>query len=366
MPFRFGLIGAGVAAEIHIPAMRCLPGVQVVGIADVNLARADAIAKRYGIPRVYETTEALLADARVDAVDILTPHHLHLPAVKAAAKAGKHVLVEKAMAPTVAAADEMIAVCRAHGVALGGIFQNRFTPGARALRQTVQGGLLGRIFLASASVKLRRSLGYYQRAAWRGRRDEAGGGVLMIQAIHTLDLLQWVMGMPRSVLARTATVLHPVEVEDLAVAVLEWDSGAVAVLQATTAAPLESPPEIEIHGDRGVAAVFDNRGELAFWSSTPDRPSNLPDRWTRYAAEFRDQDPAAPSQASPEPHAENIRDFVAAVREGRSPLVDGEEARRAPVIIEALYRSQDTRRWVEVDRGDTGDRGRSGGSEDSG
>ncbi len=356
MPFCFGLIGAGVAAEIHVPAMRRVPDVEVVAVADVDLARAKALAHRYDIPEVFESTDALLAGAPVDAVAILTPHHLHLPAVRAAAKAGVHVLVEKALAHTVAAADEIIEVCRAHGVTLAGIFQNRFTPVARALRDAVQGGSLGRIFLASVSVKLRRSAAYYQSAPWRGRRDEAGGGVLMIQAVHSLDLLQWVLGMPWRVLARTATVLHPVEVEDLAVGLLEWDTGAVAVLQATTAASLESPPELEIHGERGMAAIFDSRGELAFWCSTLNRPSSLPERWRLYAAHYREQEALGPSQATPEPHAEQIRDFVTAIREGRQPLVDGTEARKALVIVEALYRSADTGRWVSLDRrGETRD-----------
>lgn len=348
MPFRFGLIGAGGVAETHILAMRMLPDVQAVAVADVDPARAKALAERYRIPGVYDTAEALLAGAPVDAVAILTPHHLHLPAVRAAARAGKHVLVEKAMAHTVAAADEMIAVCRAHRVTLAGIFQNRFTPAARALRQAMQDGSLGRIFLASVSVKLRRSGEYYRRAPWRGRKDEAGGGVLMIQAIHTLDLLQWVMGTPRRVLGRIGTVVHPAEVEDLAVGFLEWDTGAVAVLQATTAAVPEFPPELEIHGDRGTAAIFDSRGYLAFWSSTLDRPSSLPERWALYASHYHEQEATAPSQASPEPHAEQIRDFVAAVREGRPPLVDGVEARKALVIIDALYRSAELGEWVEV------------------
>lgn len=352
MPFRFGLIGAGGVAETHILAMRMLPDVQAVALADVDPARAKTLAERYGIPGVFDSAEALLAGAPVDAVAILTPHYLHLPAVRAAARAGRHVLVEKAMAQTVAAADEMIAVCRAHRVTLAGIFQNRFTPAARGLRQAVQDGSLGRIFLASVSVKLRRSAEYYQRAPWRARKDEAGGGVLMIQAIHTLDLLQWVLGMPRRVLGRAATVVHPVEVEDVALGFFEWENGASAVLQATTAALPEFPPELEVHGDRGTAAIFDSRGYLAFWSSTLDRPSSLPERWALYAAHFHEQEATAPSQASPEPHAEQIRDFVAAVREGRPPLVDGAEARKVLVVIEALYRSAERREWVELGAGE--------------
>ena len=353
MPVRFGLIGAGVAGELNASAMRIVPDVHVVAIADVDLQRAKALAERYNIPEIYESTETLLANASVDAVAILTPHHLHLRDARAAAKAGKHILVEKAFAHTVSAADEMIDVCRAYGVTLGGIFQYRFTPAARALRQTVLDGSLGRIFLASVSVKLRRAAEYYQRAPWRARKDEARGGVLMIQAIHTLDLLLWVMGMPRRVLGRTGTVVHPIEVEDLAVGFLEWGNGSIGVLQATTAAVPENPPELEIHGDRGTAATFDSRGNLLFWSSTLDRPGSLPERWTMYASQFREQEAAAPSQATAEPHAENIRDFVAAVREGRRPLVDGAEARKALLIVDALYRSAAQERWIELGPSDS-------------
>jgi len=172
--FRFGLIGAGVAAEIHVAAMLSIPGVEVVAIADANAPRAKALASRHGIPEVYESGEALAARAAVDAVAVLTPHHLHLAMVRAAARAGRHVLVEKAMAHTVAAADELIEVCRAHGVTLAGVFQNRFTPAARMLRDAVQGGALGQVFLASVSAKEHRPARYSRRGgAGRGRPGAA-------------------------------------------------------------------------------------------------------------------------------------------------------------------------------------------------
>lgn len=347
MPFRFGLIGAGAVADTHVQAMRMLPDVQVAAVTDADLARANGLAARHGIPEVHESIDALVKSPSVDAVDVLTPHHHHLAAVTLAAQAGKHVLVEKAIAHNLADADQMIELCRAHRVILGGIFQNRFSQAGRSLKRIVEDGSLGRIFLASVSVKLRRAAEYYQRAPWRARKSEAGGGVLMIQAIHTLDLLQWVMGMPRSVFGRTATVVHPVEVEDLAVGLLEFNGGTIAVLQATTAAIPEIPPELEIQGDRGTAAVFDSRGYLGFWSSTLDRPSPLRERWSLYASHFHEQEATVPTQASPEPHAENIRDFVAAVQEGRPPLVDGREARKALVVVDALYRSAELGMCVE-------------------
>lgn len=339
MPVRFGLIGAGVAGELNASAMRMVPDVEVVAVTDMDQSRAEALAVQHGIPEVYPDTDTLLASASVDAVAILTPHHLHLPQAVAAAKMGKHVLVEKAFAHTVEAADQMIATCRRHNVVLGGIFQTRFTPAAQRLRLTVQAGEIGRVFLATIKVKLQRSAAYYQRAAWRARKGEAGGGVLMIQAIHTLDLLLWVLGMPRHVLGRIATAVHPVEVEDVAVGILEFDGGAFGVLEATTAAIPENPPELELHGSRGTAATFDSRGFLTFWSSSMDCPGSLADRWRCQAAEFREQEASTPSQAALEPHAANIQDFVTAVRAGRVPLVDGLEARKSLLVIEALYAS---------------------------
>ena len=336
-PFRFGLIGAGVAAEIHIAAMRTVPGVEVHAIADAVPARARALATRYGIPEVHESGEALASSAPVDAVAVLTPHHLHLPYVVAAANAGRHVLVEKAIAHTVAAADELIEACRGRGVTLAGIFQNRFTPAARRLREAVAGGALGRVFLASVTVKEHRAPGYFLDSPWRGRKAEAGGGVLMIQAIHMLDLLVWVLGMPRRVVAHTRTAVHDVEVEDVAVGLLEFEGGVMAVLQATTGAMPEQPPSVDIHGDRGTATVSGSWGHLAFRL-----------RMGTGLGEDVEQDPPV-AGPSVEPYAAQISDFVTAVREGRPPLVDGAEARKAVVVVEALYRSAGTGGWVSVD-----------------
>jgi predicted dehydrogenase len=336
-PFRFGLIGAGVAAEIHVAAMRTLPGVEVHAIADAVPERARALATRYGIPEVHESGEALARRAAVDAVAVLTPHHLHLPYVLAAASAGRHVLVEKAIAHTVAAADELIDACGARGVTLAGIFQNRFTSAARRLREAVAGGVLGRVFLASVTVKEHRAPGYFLDSPWRGRKAEAGGGVLMIQAIHMIDLLLWVLGMPLRVVAHTRTAVHDVGVEDVAIGLLEFEGGVVAALQATTGAVPEQPPSVDIHGDRGTATVSGSWGHLAF------RLRTGAELGVDLASGLR------PTQPLVEPYAAQIADFVAAVRERRPPLVDGAEARKALVVVEALYRSAGAGGWVTVD-----------------
>ena len=341
-PFRFGLIGAGVAAEIHVAAMRMVAGVEVRAVADADSGRARAFASRLGIPEVYDTGEILAARAPVDAVAVLTPHHLHLPYVRAAARAGRHVLVEKAIAHTLADADELIEACRAGGVTLAGIFQNRFTPAARGLRDAVSSGALGRVFMASVTVKEHRAPRYFHDSPWRGRRAEAGGGVLMIQAIHMIDLLHWVLGMPRRAVARIGTAVHAVDVEDVAVGLLEFDGGVMAAVQATTGAVPEQPPSVEIHGDRATATVSGSWGHLALSL----RPGTSSSEAQTVAVDLHAGGPHA--QPSVEPYAEQIGDFVAAVRGGRSPLVDGVEARKALQIVDALYRSAASGRWVDV------------------
>jgi predicted dehydrogenase len=348
MPFRFGVIGAGGAAVLHLPAMRTLQDVEVLAIADVDGRRAAGLAQRYEIPGVYDSAEALLTKAPVDAVAVLSPHHQHLPVVRLAAERGVHVLVEKALAPVLADANAMVDVCREHHVVLGGILQYRFTPGARRLRQIVQNGSLGRTFFASVTAKFRRSDEYYSAAPWRGRKTEAGGGVLTTQAIHTLDLLIFSLGMPRRVCGRMATVAHRIEVEDVAVGLLEYGPDCLAVVQTTTAAVPEQPPQLEIHGVRGTAATFDNQGQVLFWASTLDQPGTLPERWQMYAAAYQGQESGSYNQTALEPHAENIADFVAAIQEGRSPQVDGVEATKVLRLIHALYASSATGNWVDL------------------
>jgi UDP-N-acetyl-2-amino-2-deoxyglucuronate dehydrogenase len=348
MPFRFGLVGAGGAAALHVPAMGHIPGVEVAAVADVDEQRAAALAARYSIPKIYGSTAELLAKASVDALAVLSPHHLHLPAVQLAAEHGVHVLVEKALAPTVADAEAMIELCRTHQVVLGGILQYRFTPGARQLRRIVQDGSLGRIFSASVSAKFRRSADYYTSAPWRGRKAEAGGGALTTQAIHTLDLLIHAMGMPRRVFGRAATLTHRIEVEDVAAGFLDYGLDCLAVVQTTTAAVPEQPPQLEIHGARGTAATFDNQGQVLFWASTLEQPGSLPDRWRTHAAAYQGQESGSYNQAVLEPHVENIADFVAAVRDGRAPQVDGIEASKVLRVIGALYASSASGTWVDL------------------
>ena len=166
----------------------------------------------------------------------------------------------------------------------------------------------------------------------------------MIQAIHMIDLLQWVLGMPRRALARVRTAVHAVDVEDVAVGLLEFDGGLTATVQATTAAVPDQPPTVEILGDRGTASVSGSWGHLEFRLRTSVAETEAPAATATIDAEARRAHPAV------EPYSEQIKDFVAAVRDGRPPLVDGGEARKALVIVDTLYRSAESGRWVDLER----------------
>ena len=233
---RVGIVGCGNIAGNHLTAFRAAPGVDVVACCDVDPERAAGFATRHGVPAAVPDVEALL-DLGVDVVSVCTPHPTHEAVVTAAAARGAHVLCEKPIAIELASAARMIAACDAAGVTLGVLFQRRFWPAAQRIRAAIDDGTLGTPFLGHASVLLHRDTSYYTADPWRGTWATDGGGVLMTQAVHNIDLLAWFMGECVEVSAAHATVKHgaAIEVEDTAVATLRFASGGLATLAASTA-----------------------------------------------------------------------------------------------------------------------------------
>ena len=201
----------------------------------------------------------LLRREDIDVITVCTPNGLRLPLAEEAAMAGKHLVIEKPIAISLKEADRIIAACERAGVHLMCVFQLRYGRAATALRWAIQNGRLGRIVLADAAIKWFRPQAYYESAAWRGTWAQEGGGALMTQGIHTVDLLRWMMGPVRSVSARMATLVHRIEVEDTLVATLTYDSGALGVIEATTAAHPGLPARIEVCGARGTVALEADR-----------------------------------------------------------------------------------------------------------
>jgi predicted dehydrogenase len=232
----FGILGLGMIAEFHFKAIQELSGCRFVAGFDTIPGRAADFCAKHG-GAAYDDLNAFLADREVDIVTVATPSGLHLDGALAAIKAGKHVIVEKPLEITTARCDSIIAEAKAKGVKVGTVFPSRYHGPSKIIKQAIEAGRLGRIVLADAQIKWYRSQEYYDSGKWRGTWQFDGGGALMNQGIHAIDLLQWFMGDVREVYAQTATLAHErIEVEDTAAAVLQFANGAIGVIEGTTSA----------------------------------------------------------------------------------------------------------------------------------
>jgi UDP-N-acetyl-2-amino-2-deoxyglucuronate dehydrogenase len=325
------IVGAGAVARYHAQAVAQAAGARLVAVSRSDAARAAEASAEFGVP--CETSiEALLARPDVDAVAICTPSGQHAAQAVAAARAGKHVLVEKPMALTLADADAMIAAAREAGVRLGVAFQRRTEPAYQAVRQAVAAGALGPVVMGAASVPYFRSQDYYRGAPWRGTWAQDGGGALMNQGIHLVDLLLWFLGDVAEVTARADTLAHAIEVEDNLACTLAFTSGALGAIYATTAAAPGFPHRIEVYGTRGGVQV---EGEAVVrWHAATPAPAAPAESGAAAAGAG-----ASPTAIGTAGHARLLADFVEAVREDRPPLVTGEEGRRSLALVLAVYES---------------------------
>ncbi|MBS9372282.1 Myo-inositol 2-dehydrogenase [Rhodococcus sp. B50] len=327
-------------------------GVEVVGCADADPERAGTFAGRHGIAHAAGSAEELFA-LGLDACTVCTPHPVHEQIVVAAAEAGMHVLCEKPIAVSVAAADRMIAAADRAGIVFGVLFQRRFWPAARRIKTAIDDGRLGMPVLGEVSVLLHRPSSYYSADAWRGRWDTDGGGVLMTQAVHQIDLLQWFMGEPVSVTGSIGTRFHGdhIETEDTASAVVTFASGGTATINATTGVNHNLGNRVTVIGTTGAVASV-----LEF----PEGREGINELWTvpGELALSTPYDSATPANLDVEDinagltdfHTLQVQDFADAVRTGRPPAVTGRDARTSLAVIEAIYESARTGRPVEPAR----------------
>jgi UDP-N-acetyl-2-amino-2-deoxyglucuronate dehydrogenase len=339
----FALIGCGVIGRTHAEAIASVEGAHLAVACSRTPETARRLAEEYGAAWCTDVRQAV-ARPDVDAVSVCTPSGLHAGPTLAAFDAGKHVLVEKPMEITLEKADQMIAAADRARRWLGVIYQMRFNPAMRYLKAAVDGGKLGRITLGEASVKWYRSPDYFRSAGWRGARALNGGGALMSQAIHHVDLLLWMMGPVRSVSGYADTLLHSIEVEDTLVASLRFESGALGVIEATTAAFPRLSDRLEIAGTQGSVRVEDRQLRFRYFAGEDGGDVGLyglkSDRGWRAA----EQVPLAGEGG----HAAQIADFVEAVREDRPPAVDGREGRRSLALVSAIYEAARTGHQVRV------------------
>ena len=329
----FGIIGGGMIGPYHAEAIRMIPEAKLVAVATSREDTARRFAEKVQVDSWYTDYRELLKRDDIQVVNICTPPYLHEEMVLAAAEAGKHVLVEKPIAINLRQADTMIDACEKAGVKLGVIFQYRFSEAAQKLKKAVETLLFGRLFLGDVYVKWFRTGEYYQSASWRGLWSKEGGGALINQSIHAIDLLQWFMGPVEWVEGVCQTVHHRIEVEDLGLALIRFQSGAVGVIEGSTALYPGFPQRIELHGEKGSAILEGDR--IAFWKFQDNTvPMDLLQK-----GEVLNTSSSPTAGFSPEYHRRQIQDFLEAIRDNRPPLVDGIEGRKALEIVRAIYLS---------------------------
>lgn len=324
-----GLVGLGLAVKPHALALRDLAGkVEVIGGFSPSPVRRAEFAATYGLP-VVDSFRALCDDSRIDALLILTPPRTHTELATAAAQAGKHVLLEKPIGVDLTEARALVDAVESCDRTLAVVFQHRFRPGARALRDLLRSGALGDLVSVSASIRWWRSPDYFAQPG-RGMKAHDGGGVLLTQAIHTLDLLLDLVGPARQVLAACRTSsLRSIDTEDIACATVIYENGAVGVVDATTTAYPGYPERIELAGTRG-SAVLEAERLVAQLVGQPPLVVEGSSAWVGGA------DPMAFSH---EPHRRLIEDFVDAIAHGRPPQANGRSALAVHALIDAMLAS---------------------------
>ncbi len=337
---KFGIIGAGMIANFHAKAILAMEGGELHSFYGRRQgAVGELVAENGGIG--YTDLDAFLNDPELDIVTIATPSGAHLEPALAAAKAGKHVICEKPLEITPERVDLMINACDEAGVTLSGIFNRRFHPSMTALKQAVEQGRFGQLTLCDAYVKWYRSQAYYDSGAWRGTWALDGGGALMNQSIHLVDQLLYLAGDVVSVSASTACLAHTgIEVEDTAVAILEFKNGARGVIQGSTAcwSSTGHPAEIQLSGDKGSAFLADEKFRVWDFAEAAPEDETIHSEMMQGGV-TKGLGANDPKAINFDGHMRNFEDVVRAIGEGRSPSVDGREARRAVALICAIYRS---------------------------
>jgi predicted dehydrogenase len=344
----FAIVGCGMIARFHARALAEVPGARLTALVSRNPANAQAINRSAGLDcPIHTMLEPVLRRGDVHAVIVTTPSGAHMEPAIRAAEAGKHVVVEKPLEITLERCDRIIEACDRHRVKLCTIFPSRFGDANQALKAAVAAGRFGRLTLGETTCKWWRPQSYYDQGGWKGTRALDGGGALMNQAIHNVDLLSWLMGPATHVCGFIDTLAHErIEVEDTAVGCLRFANGALGVIQAATSIHPGLPKTIAIHGDHGTAVV--EQDDVLHWDLKPELPEDHELR-SRFAhktgASGGASDPAAISHLG---HARQLADFVQAIETGKSPLIDGREGRKAVEIILALYRSAATGQVVVI------------------
>jgi UDP-N-acetyl-2-amino-2-deoxyglucuronate dehydrogenase len=329
MSITVGIVGAGNISQTHLRAAESIPGVDVVAVLGTTREKAARLAESAGASP-YDDLGRFLAHTPMDLVAIGTPSGVHAEQAIAAIERGLHVLVEKPVDISTARVDALIGAADRARVKVGVFFQDRLKPDVARLKSLMDSGALGAPILVSGRVKWHRPPEYYGDSRWRGTWALDGGGALMNQGIHTVDVLQWLAGPVARISARTATRLHKIEVEDTAAAVLEFASGALGVLEAATSVYPGYPRRVEVTGSEGTAIL---EGDTLVGLDLRSAPGSVSGVSTPTAAA------STAVVADSSAHRRIFEDFIAAIGSSRAPACDAREGRKSVAIVEAIYTS---------------------------
>lgn len=336
---KFGIIGTGMIGGFHAKAIAAMDGGELGGVADKVFERSQSFAEQYDT-KAYESVEAMLADPAIDVVTIGTPSGAHFDPAMAAIDAGKHVIIEKPLEITTERIDQMVEAAKAKDVTIAAVLNRRFHPGMDAFKEAADGGRFGKLTSASAYVKWYRDQAYYDSAGWRGTWALDGGGALMNQSIHTIDALLYLAGPVKSVQANTACLAHTdIEVEDIAVAILEFENGARGVIEGSTCTWSKDghPSRVQLAGTEGSVFLADEAFEVWDFMEETAADEQIRAQFMKGAeAGLGANDPSAINFYQ---HQRNFEEVVNAINEGRAPSTNSAEARKSVELIQAIYKS---------------------------
>jgi predicted dehydrogenase len=342
---RFGVIGCGVIGKMHAGVICSIPGAILAGAADVNPALSKALAEDYGCSS-YESYTDILKRDDIDAVAVCLPSGMHCKAAADAAMAGKHVIVEKPIEIETDRAKVMIDICRRYGVKLSVIMQHRFDEAVQALKKCVDSGNMGGLYMGTSRTIWYREPQYYAGSSWRGTWKLDGGGALINQSIHYIDLLLYIMGPVESVSGKCRTLFHKnIEVEDTGIAVLQFKNGAVGTIEGTTVAYPGLFTELCVYGEKGSIIIRNDR--LEHYGFKDGEKPEFKELLNRKDEENGTGSSRAEGLAASS-HRKQYEDVIDSIKNDREPLVTGEEGIRALAVIKAIYESSKSHKEIEV------------------
>ncbi|WP_339921821.1 Gfo/Idh/MocA family oxidoreductase [uncultured Cyclobacterium sp.] len=329
-PLGFGIIGTGAIAGMHAAAINAFEGSELVAVLSSTQSRAKQAAEKFNVPADFEIDQFLRRED-IDVVCICTHSGNHLEPAIEAAKAGKHILLEKPIEVSTERADLLINACEQAGVKLGVIFQNRLKPGYLKLKEAVKAGKIGKLLMGTAAINWYRDPSYYSSSSWKGTKEGDGGAALINQGVHTIDLLLDIMGDAEAVYGQVKTMVHQIEGEDLATAIVNFKNGALGSITGGTSLFPGNPERLEIYGEKG--NIILEGGKIIAWNIKGEETQMIP------GSDIGGSGASDPMAIDFKLHQGQIEDMVNAIRTDNTPVVTGQDAKRSLALILGIYSS---------------------------